>query len=29
MTGINHKMLAEQLKELEMAGIIHRYAYPS
>ncbi|MBN3523627.1 winged helix-turn-helix transcriptional regulator [Paenibacillus apiarius] len=22
-------MLAEQLKELEMAGIIHRYAYPS
>ncbi|EPY12975.1 winged helix-turn-helix transcriptional regulator [Paenibacillus alvei] len=28
IVGINHKMLAEQLKELEAAGIIHRHAYP-
>lgn len=26
--GITHKMLAEQLKELEMAGVVHRCAYP-
>jgi DNA-binding HxlR family transcriptional regulator len=28
ITGINHKMLAEQLKELEAAGVISRHAYP-
>ncbi|WP_366292372.1 helix-turn-helix domain-containing protein [Paenibacillus sp. AN1007] len=26
--GINHKMLAEQLRELEQAGIINRKVYP-
>ncbi len=26
--GINHKMLAEQLRELEQAGIVHREVYP-
>ncbi|MDQ0899441.1 helix-turn-helix domain-containing protein [Paenibacillus sp. V4I7] len=26
--NINHKMLAEQLRELESAGIIQRYVYP-
>ncbi|USB32325.1 helix-turn-helix domain-containing protein [Paenibacillus sp. YPG26] len=26
--NINHKMLAEQLRELESAGVIQRYVYP-
>nr|WP_154959547.1 helix-turn-helix domain-containing protein [Paenibacillus xylanexedens] len=26
--GINHKMLAEQLRELEQAGIVNRKVYP-
>lgn len=26
--GINHKMLAEQLRELEKAGVIDRQVYP-
>lgn len=28
IVGINHKMLAEQLRELEQAGIVHREVYP-
>lgn len=28
IVGINHKMLAEQLRDLEDAGIIKRYVYP-
>lgn len=28
IVNINHKMLAEQLRELESAGIIQRYVYP-
>jgi DNA-binding HxlR family transcriptional regulator len=28
IVGINHKMLAEQLRELEESGIIKRYVYP-
>lgn len=28
ITGINHKMLAEQLRELEEAGIVKRHVYP-
>ncbi|MCG5252205.1 winged helix-turn-helix transcriptional regulator [Brevibacillus agri] len=26
--GVNHKMLAEQLRELEEAGIVRRHVYP-
>lgn len=28
IVGINHKMLTEQLRDLEDAGIIKRYVYP-
>ncbi|TYR78657.1 helix-turn-helix transcriptional regulator [Priestia megaterium] len=28
IVGITHKMLAQQLRELEEAGIIHRQVYP-
>lgn len=28
ITGVNHKMLAEQLRELEEAGIVKRKVYP-
>ncbi|MED1780851.1 helix-turn-helix domain-containing protein [Brevibacillus fortis] len=28
ITGVNHKMLAEQLRELEEAGIVKREVYP-
>ncbi|WP_054974660.1 helix-turn-helix domain-containing protein [Paenibacillus sp. A3] len=28
IAGINHKMLAEQLRDLEEAGIVHRQVYP-
>lgn len=28
IVGINHKMLAEQLRELEEAGVVSRHVYP-
>ncbi|WP_253907597.1 helix-turn-helix domain-containing protein [Bacillus sp. WMMC1349] len=29
IVGITHKMLAQQLRELEEAGIVHRQVYPA
>lgn len=29
MNGITHKMLSQQLKELESAGFVHREVYPT